>query len=78
MNEAGVTQKAETDRSRDSACFILPPAYGLGFRFRFAEAGDFVAGFALAALLEEGRAFETLEYIALTAQSGGRAETGVL
>jgi hypothetical protein len=46
--------------------------------FGFAETGDFVAGFALAALLEEGGAFKTLEDIALAAQSGRRAETAML
>jgi hypothetical protein len=53
-------------------------ANGSGFGFRFAEAGDFVAGFALAAFFEERGAFETLEDIALAAQSGGRAEAGML
>jgi hypothetical protein len=51
---------------------------GSRFRFRLAEAGDFVAGFALASLFEQGRAFKTLENIALAAQGGGRAETAML
>jgi hypothetical protein len=46
--------------------------------FRFAEAGDLVAGLALTALFEERRAFKTLEDIALAAQGGGRAETAML
>ena len=37
-----------------------------------------VAGFALAALLEERRALKTLEDIALAAQGGRRAETAML
>jgi hypothetical protein len=48
------------------------------FRFRLAQAGDFVAGFALAALFEERRAFKTLEDIAFAAQGGRRAETAML
>jgi len=42
------------------------------------RAGDLVTGFALAALFKERGAFETLEDIALAAQSGGRAEAGML
>jgi len=51
---------------------------GLRFRFCFAQAGDLVAGFTLAALFEERRAFKTLEDIALAAQGGRRAETAML
>ena len=46
--------------------------------FGFAQAGDLVAGFAMTALFEERRAFKTLEDIALAAQGGRRAETGML
>jgi hypothetical protein len=49
-----------------------------GFRLGFAETGDLLAGFALTAFFEERGAFETLEDIALAAQSGGRAEAGML
>jgi hypothetical protein len=42
-------------------------AIGSHFGLRFAQARDFVAGFALAALFEQGRAFKTLENIALAA-----------
>jgi hypothetical protein len=45
---------------------------------RFAQTGDAVAGFALAAFFEERRALETLEDIALAAQGGRRAETAML
>jgi hypothetical protein len=48
------------------------------FRFRFAQAGNPVAFFPLAALLEERRALETLEYVALAAQGGRRAEAAML
>ena len=46
--------------------------------FGLAQAGDLVAGFALAALFEERRALEALEDIALAAQGGRRAETAML
>jgi hypothetical protein len=50
----------------------------LRFRFGLAQAGDFVAGFALAAFLQEGRALKTLQNVALAAQGGRRAETAML
>ena len=51
---------------------------GSGFRLGFAQAGDFVARFPLAALFEKRRALKPLENVALAAQSGGRAETAML
>ena len=45
---------------------------------RFAETRDAVAGFALAALLEEGGALKAFEDIALAAQGGRRAEAAML
>jgi len=47
---------------------------GLGL----AEAGDAVAGFALAALLEEGRALKALEDSALDTEGGRRAQAAML
>jgi hypothetical protein len=66
------------NRPGDSAFFIPPSAFALRFRLGLAEAGDLVAGLALAALFKEGRAFKTLEDIALAAQGGRRAETAML
>jgi hypothetical protein len=62
------------------AFFILPSSFylGLGFRFGLAEAGDAVAGFPLAAFLEEFGALKTLEHITFAAQCGGRAQTAML
>jgi hypothetical protein len=48
------------------------------FGFRFAEAGDAVAVFALAAFFEEFRAFKTLEDIAFAAQGGRCAQAAML
>jgi hypothetical protein len=50
----------------------------LRIRFRFAQTRDAVARFALAAFLEEGGAFKTLEDIALATESGRRAQTAML
>jgi hypothetical protein len=50
----------------------------LRFRLRLAQARDTVAGFPLAALLEEFGALKTFENIALAAQGGRRAETAML
>jgi hypothetical protein len=50
----------------------------LRFWFGFPQAGDLVAGFALAALFKKRRALETFEDIALAAQGGRRAETAML
>ena len=47
-------------------------------RLGLAEAGDLVAGLALAAFFEDGGAFKTLEDIAFAAQSGGRAKAAML
>jgi hypothetical protein len=48
------------------------------FRLGFTETGNPVAFFPLATLFEERGAFETLENVALTTQSGGRAEAAML
>jgi hypothetical protein len=49
-----------------------------GFGFGFAETGNAVAGLPLAAFLQKFSALETLENIALAAQSGRRAEAAML
>ena len=50
----------------------------LHFGFGFAETGDAVAILPLAAFLEQRRAFETFEDIALATQHGRRAQTAML
>lgn len=52
--------------------------FGLRFRFGLAQTGDAVAGFPLAAFLEEFGALKALEDIAFAAQSGRRAEAAML
>jgi len=49
-----------------------------GFRLGLAETRDAVAGFPLAAFLEEFGALKTLENIAFAAQGGRRAEAAML
>jgi hypothetical protein len=61
-----------------SSFVIRHSSSDLRFGFGFAEVGDFVAGFALAALFQERGALETLQNIALATQSGSRAETAML
>jgi hypothetical protein len=51
---------------------------GSGFRFGFAQTGNAVAIFALAALLQKLSAFKALENIAFTAQSGSGAQAAML
>jgi hypothetical protein len=51
---------------------------GSGFRFGFAQTGNAVAIFALAALLQKLSAFKALENIAFTAQSGSGAQATML
>jgi hypothetical protein len=48
------------------------------FRLGFAETGDTVAVFALAAFFEEFGAFKTLENIALATKGGSGAEAAML
>ena len=50
----------------------------LRVRLGFTETRDAVAGFPLAAFLEDFRALKTLENIALAAQGGRRAEAAML
>ena len=50
----------------------------LRFAFGFAEAGDAVAGFPLAAFFEEFEALKAFEHIPFTAQSGGCAQAAML
>jgi hypothetical protein len=50
----------------------------LSFGLGLTEAGDPVAVFPLAALLEQFRALKALEYIPFAAQSGSRAKTTML
>ena len=52
--------------------------FGLHFRLGFAETRDAVAVLPLAALLEKFGALEALEDIALAAELGHRAQTGML
>src|ERR1700733_11328013 len=66
------------DRKSEIVYRISQIVNGSGVRLGFAQAGDAVAGFPLAALLEERGALETLEDIALAAQSGRRAEAAML
>jgi hypothetical protein len=51
---------------------------GSGFRFGFAQTGNGVAIFALAALLQKLGAFKALENIAFTAESGSGAQATML
>jgi hypothetical protein len=51
---------------------------GSGFRFGFAQTGNAVAIFALAALLQKLSAFKALENIAFTAKSGSGAQATML
>jgi hypothetical protein len=72
-------RSAESDNARffiPHSALRIPHLSSVGLRF--AETGDAVAGFALAAFFEERRALKTLEDIALAAQRGGRAETAML
>ena len=48
--------------------------FGLGLT----KAGDLIAGFALAALFEEGGAFKAFEDITFTTEGGGGAEAAML
>ncbi len=49
-----------------------------GFAFGFAEAGDAVAGFPLAAFLEEFEALKAFEHVSFTANGGGGAQAAML
>jgi hypothetical protein len=50
----------------------------LSLAFGFAQTGDPVAVFPLAALLEQSHALKTLEHVPFPAQSGGRSQTPML
>ena len=61
-----------------SALCILHSALISGVSLGFAEAGDAVAFFPLAAFFEDLEALKAFEDIAFSAQSGGRAQTAML
>ena len=66
------------DTSAQASHLSLVTCHILRVRLGLAETRDAVAGFALAALLEEGGALKTFEDIALATQGGRRAETAML
>jgi hypothetical protein len=61
-----------------SAFRVPRSALKSGFRLGFAQAGNPVSVFPLAAFLEQFRALKTLEHIPFAAQSGSRAQTTML
>ena len=68
----------ETSRRSNSAFFILHFFIRLGIRLGLAEAGDPVAVLPLAAFLQDGGAFKTLENIAFSAEGGRCAQAAML
>jgi len=62
----------------DSAFRIPNSAMESGVGLGLAEAGDAVAGFPLAAFLEELHALKALEHVAFAAQGGCGAEAAML
>jgi hypothetical protein len=73
-------QNEETRWRSNSAFFILHFSFfiRLGIRLGLAEAGDPVAGLPLAAFLQDGGAFKTLENIAFSAEGGRCAQAAML
>jgi hypothetical protein len=68
----------ETERPPPSSFFILHSALPLGVRFGLAETRDPVAGFPLAAFLEDFDALKALHDVAFAAQSGRGAKAAML
>ena len=72
-------EKCEVRSNQTTSDFPLrPSAFGLGVGLGLAEAGDTVAGFPLAAFLEELHALKALEHVAFAAQGGCGAEAAML
>jgi hypothetical protein len=66
------------DKQINSSLITRHSSLFLRFRLGFAQAGDAVALFPLAAFFEQFRALKTLEHIPFAAQSGSRAQTPML
>jgi hypothetical protein len=82
MQKADLRMQNEKSRKAQNplghSALSLHSTFGSGFPFGLAQAGDAVALFPLAALLEQFQALETLQNVPFSAQGGRRAQTSML